>query len=72
MTATITREDVAALDRSEDVVMNAVARDCSQPGCRWHAAWMVRDRARTRYVPLCTRDASRRIRRRALPRRWAR
>jgi hypothetical protein len=66
------KDDVALLDRDPAAIMNTIARDCRQPGCRAHAGWLVRTPGVHQVVPLCTRDASRRIRRRALPGRWPR
>jgi hypothetical protein len=62
-------EDYRVVERSGAFPVVS-ARDCEQPGCDRRAGWLVLGR-RTR--ALCTRDASRRIRRRALPKgRWAR
>jgi hypothetical protein len=63
--------DMAVIVRSGLAQPNSIARPCRQPGCTRSAGWLVW-LGSPRVVPLCTRDASRRIRRRALPRRWTR
>lgn len=63
--------DLKLADRCKDAELNTIARRCSQPGCIHSAGWLLRVAPR-RVRPLCTRDLSRRLRRRALPKRGAR
>jgi hypothetical protein len=65
--------DLELLDQSKDARPRhwhtEQANNCQQPGCHKPAGWFVQFRRGTRSRPayrrLCTRDAARRIRRRA-------
>lgn len=67
--------DVQLLEQSKDAAPRQqptgqqVLDECQQPGCHAFAGWFVRRRRgathRPTYRRLCTRDAARRIRRRA-------
>jgi hypothetical protein len=67
------RRDLETVEASADVAPRLLDQGgpdtCQQPGCHGAACWYVRFRHgtthRPAYRPLCTRDAARRIRRRA-------
>lgn len=59
-----TKTDLDLVSANKDALLNSIARDCRQPGCRAHAGWILRGNGVA--VALCTEHAARRIRRRAM------